>query len=105
MGMSCGGIMSYGAAHDPHVTTVGIWNSGLFGDDNKKTYDTIHGSVIIITGGDSDIAHDNGKRDFETMPKTIPAGQLGESPACTIRTTKTGMRTRRASNPHATMRG
>ena len=36
MGMSCGGMMSYGAADDPHVITVGIWNSGLFGDDDHK---------------------------------------------------------------------
>jgi dienelactone hydrolase len=72
MGMSCGGLMSYGAAGDPHVTTVGIWNSGLFGDDNKKIHDSIHGSVIIITGGESDIAYANGKKDFETLPKQIP---------------------------------
>jgi hypothetical protein len=28
--------------------------------------------VIIVTGGDSDIAHDNGKRDFELMPAKVP---------------------------------
>jgi len=72
MGMSCGGLMSYGAAGDPRVSTVGIWNSGLFGDDNKKIHDSIHGSVIIITGGESDIAYVNGKKDFETLPKNIP---------------------------------
>ena len=73
MGMSCGGIMSYGAAHDPHVTTVGIWNSGLFSEeDRKKHFDTMHGSAIIITGGESDIAYVNGKQDFETMPARIP---------------------------------
>ena len=27
---------------------------------------------IIITGGESDIAYPNGKRDFETMPARIP---------------------------------
>jgi hypothetical protein len=73
MGMSCGGLMSYGASDDPRVATVGIWNSGLFEDEgNQKIYDGIHGSVIIVTGGDSDIAHDNGKRDFEVMPARIP---------------------------------
>lgn len=75
MGMSCGGLMSYGAAGDPHVTTVGIWNSGLFDDETnsrKKFHDSIHGSVIIITGGESDIAYANGKKDFETLPKNIP---------------------------------
>jgi hypothetical protein len=73
MGMSCGGLMSYGASNDPRVATVGIWNSGLFPDDgNQKIYDGIHGSVIIMTGGESDIAYENGKRDFEVMPASVP---------------------------------
>jgi hypothetical protein len=73
MGMSCGGLMSYGASNDPRVATVGIWNSGLFPDDgNAKIYDGIHGSVIIVTGGESDVAYPNGKRDFEVMPARIP---------------------------------
>jgi len=73
MGMSCGGLMSYGASNDPRVATVGIWNSGLFEDEgNAKIYAGIHGSVIIVTGGESDIAYANGKRDFEVMPPRIP---------------------------------
>jgi dienelactone hydrolase len=73
MGMSCGGLMSYGAANDPRVATVGIWNSGLFPDErNAQIYAGIHGSVIIVTGGESDIAYANGKRDFEVVPARIP---------------------------------
>ena len=73
MGMSCGGLMSYGASNDPRVATVGIWNSGLFEDErNAAVYAGIHGSVIIVTGGESDIAHANGKRDFEVMPPRVP---------------------------------
>jgi dienelactone hydrolase len=73
MGMSCGGLMSYGASNDPRVATVGIWNSGLFEDArNAPIYAGIHGSVIIVTGGESDIAYANGKRDFEVMPTKIP---------------------------------
>ena len=73
MGMSCGGLMSYGASNDPRVATVGIWNSGLFEDArNAAIYAGIHGSVIIVTGGESDIAYTNGKRDFEVMPARIP---------------------------------
>jgi dienelactone hydrolase len=73
MGMSCGGLMSYGASADPRVATVGIWNSGLFPDDgNAALYGAINGSVIIVTGGESDIAYENGKRDFEEMPASIP---------------------------------
>jgi hypothetical protein len=73
MGMSCGGLMSYGASNDPRVATVGIWNSGLFPDEaNAALYDDINGSVIIVTGGESDIAYENGKRDFEDMPERVP---------------------------------
>jgi dienelactone hydrolase len=73
MGMSCGGLMAYGASNDPRVATVGIWNSGLFEDKgNAAIYAGIHGSVIIVTGGESDIAYANGKRDFEVMPARIP---------------------------------
>jgi hypothetical protein len=72
MGMSCGGLMSYGASADPRIATVGIWNSGMFDPKDQKIIDGIHSSVIIITGGESDIAHDNGKSDFEVMPPRVP---------------------------------
>jgi hypothetical protein len=71
MGMSCGGLMSYGASADPRVATVGIWNSGLIQPD-EKIFAGLHSPVIIVTGGETDIAYANGKRDFETMPATIP---------------------------------
>ena len=38
----------------------------------RKIYAGIHGPVIIVTGGESDIAYANGKRDFEVMPARIP---------------------------------
>jgi hypothetical protein len=71
MGMSCGGLMSYGASADPRIATVGIWNSGLIQPD-EKIFGGLHSSVIIVTGGETDIAYANGKRDFETMPAKIP---------------------------------
>jgi hypothetical protein len=71
MGMSCGGLMSYGASADPRVATVGIWNSGLIQPD-EKIFAGLHSPVIIVTGGESDIAYANGKRDFETLPAKIP---------------------------------
>ena len=71
MGMSCGGLMSYGASADPRVATVGIWNSGLIQPD-EKIFAGLHSPAIIVTGGESDIAYANGKRDFETMPAKIP---------------------------------
>jgi dienelactone hydrolase len=71
MGMSCGGLMSYGASNDSRVATVGIWNSGLFEADHDL-YENINGSVIIVTGGESDIAYANGRRDFEDLPDDVP---------------------------------
>jgi dienelactone hydrolase len=71
MGMSCGGLMSYGASADPRVATVGIWNSGLIQPD-EKIFAGLHSPVIIVTGSEKDIAYANGKRDFETMPARIP---------------------------------
>jgi len=71
MGMSCGGLMSYNVSADPRVATVGIWNSGLIQPD-EKIFAGLHSSVIIVTGGESDIAYANGKRDFETLPARVP---------------------------------
>jgi len=63
--------MSYGASADPRIATVGIWNSGLIQPD-EKIIGGLHSSVIIVTGGESDMAHANGKRDFDTMPARVP---------------------------------
>ncbi len=71
MGMSCGGLMTYGASSDPRISTIGIWNSGLLQVD-EKIYNDLHSSIIIITGGESDIAFPNGKRDYETLKDTKP---------------------------------
>lgn len=71
MGMSCGGLMSYGASSDPRVTTVGIWNSGLLSPD-ANLLGALHQPLILITGGESDIAYANGKRDFEVIPDHVP---------------------------------
>lgn len=71
MGMSCGGLMAYGASGDQRVKTVGIWNSGLL-EPNAAIFNALHSSVLIVTGGPSDVAHPNGLRDFQTMPRNIP---------------------------------
>jgi hypothetical protein len=71
MGMSCGGLMAYNVSADPRIATVGIWNSGLLQPD-EKIFAGLHSPVIIATGGETDIAYANGKRDFETMPARVP---------------------------------
>ena len=86
-GMSCGGLQALEAAPDPRVTTAMICNSGIINssggggggggmggmpaltkDDLKK----LHGSIIYILGGDSDIAYANGMDDFEKI-EDLPA--------------------------------
>lgn len=71
MGMSCGGLMTYGASSDKRITTIGIWNSGLL-EPNAAIFAGLHSSVLIVTGGPQDVAYPNGLRDFETMPAAIP---------------------------------
>ena len=56
---------------DKRITTVGIWNSGLL-EPNPPIFAALHSPVILITGGPQGIAHPNGLRDFETLPKNIP---------------------------------
>ena len=82
MGMSCGGLMAYNVSADPRVATVGIWNSGLIQPD-EKIFAGLHSSVIIVTGGESDIAYANGKRDFETLPARVPCSTASIRPWAT----------------------
>jgi dienelactone hydrolase len=75
MGQSCGGVQAIAAARDPRVTTLGVWNSGLFNDDwrgmtmaaapvNKRDLKRLHGTAIYITGEPSDVAFKNAQDDF-----------------------------------------
>nr|PZN22072.1 MAG: alpha/beta hydrolase [Pseudomonadota bacterium] len=67
-GFSCGGLMAEGTAGDPRITTWGITSSGMFGA-NQALYQSIHTPVLIVLGGPSDIAYENGKRDYENIRK------------------------------------
>jgi dienelactone hydrolase len=75
MGQSCGGVQAIDAAHDPRVTTLGVWNSGAFPVDgrawsiaaanaDKAVLKTLHGSAIYISGEPSDVAFNNANDDF-----------------------------------------
>jgi len=65
-GFSCGGLMSEGTAGDPRMTSVGITSSGLTSAD-QAFYKTVHTPFLIIVGGTSDIAYENGKRDYDNI--------------------------------------
>lgn len=65
-GFSCGGLMSTGTAGDPRITTWGSTSSGTF-NSNQALYQSVHTPVLIIEGGPSDIAYENGLRDYESI--------------------------------------
>jgi len=75
MGMSCGGLQALDGAHDPRVTTLGVWNSGTYSDDRraleiaaakatKAGLKTLRIPTIYVTGDPSDIAFANTEDDF-----------------------------------------
>lgn len=65
-GFSCGGLMAEGTAGDPRMTTWGLNSSGMF-SANQAFYKTIHTPVLIVLGGPSDIAYENGERDYDNI--------------------------------------
>ena len=78
MGMSCGGLQAIDAAHDPRVTTLGVWNSGVIGegpdprvlagaDATKASLQTLRVPAIYVTGDASDIAYPNAEDDFARL--------------------------------------
>lgn len=71
-GFSCGGLMSEGTAGDPRITTWALNSSGLF-STNQAFYKTIHTPVLLVEGGPSDMAYENGQRDYNGIsPLGIP---------------------------------
>jgi len=82
MGMSCGGLQALDAAHDPRVTTLGVWNSGTYSDDKrameiaaanatKAGLKSLRIPTLYVTGDPSDIAFANTEDDFERI-ESIP---------------------------------
>ena len=78
MGMSCGGLQAIDAAHDPRVTTLGVWNSGVIGGGpdprvlagaaaTKESLTTLRVPAIYVSGDASDIAFVNAEDDFARL--------------------------------------
>ena len=65
-GFSCGGLMAENVSGDPRFTAIGITSSGLMGA-NAGLYDKMHAPFKIMNGGPSDIAYENGLRDYEQI--------------------------------------
>ena len=65
-GFSCGGLMAENVSGDPRFTAIGITSSGLMGA-NATLYGRIHTPFKIMNGGSSDIAYQNGLRDYQQI--------------------------------------
>ena len=65
-GFSCGGLMAENVSDDPRFTAIGITSSGLMGA-NAALYQGIHTPFKIMNGGSSDIAYENGLRDYQQI--------------------------------------
>jgi hypothetical protein len=65
-GFSCGGLMAANVSGDPRFSAIGITSSGLM-SANDALYDKIHTPFKIMNGGSSDIAYQNGLRDYDEI--------------------------------------
>jgi len=80
-GFSCGGLMAENVSSDPRFAAIGITSSGLFEVD-EELYDGIHTPFKIMNGGPSDVAYDNGLRDYEQISsRGIPIVYFSETSA------------------------
>jgi hypothetical protein len=75
-GWSCGGLQALSAAQDPRVKTAVIMNSGFFNDganpiegvvSDKALLSGLHGSILYVLGGPTDIAYANGTDDYRRI--------------------------------------
>ncbi len=82
MGQSCGGLMTLGASSDERLTTLMIWNSGMFERD-QMIYMGLHTPIAYIIGGPDDVAYPQAEADFaaiENVPVfygNLPVGHSG----------------------------
>ncbi len=65
-GFSCGGLMAENVSGDPRFAAIGFTSSGLMAA-NDNLYDKIRTPWKIMNGGSSDIAYENGLRDYEEI--------------------------------------
>ncbi|SPO01617.1 uncharacterized protein DNG_04291 [Cephalotrichum gorgonifer] len=73
-GMSCGGIEAYGQNEDDRISAFGIFNSGtLDASKTDATLAAIKTPIFFFLGGQSDIAYENGMRDYKAVPEGLPS--------------------------------
>lgn len=73
MGMSCGGLQAIEISKDPRIKTTMVCNSGVLPNPSpmpampaltKEALTLLHGPVLYLMGGPSDIAYKNAMDDF-----------------------------------------
>ncbi|CAJ2509349.1 Uu.00g143750.m01.CDS01 [Anthostomella pinea] len=70
-GFSCGGIQAYDQIWDSRVATIGIFSSGLL--TNTTAASSFNKPILYCLGGTTDIAYENGERDFDNLPANTPS--------------------------------
>jgi dienelactone hydrolase len=70
MGQSCGGFLALELGADPRVNTIGVFNSGLQGN-NTAQLTALHGPVLLINGHERDFLMASSKATFEAID-TLP---------------------------------
>jgi len=68
MGQSCGGFMSLELGADPRVKTIGVFNSGVQGN-NMSQLAALHGPVLLINGHERDFLMASSKATFDAIDK------------------------------------
>jgi uncharacterized protein len=91
-GHSCGGLQALAVSDDPRIDTTLVLNSGIYVDPgsgrsrvrvDKSQLARLHGPVLYLTGGPTDIAHNNTIDDVERIDRVpvffgwIPVGHGG----------------------------
>src|SRR5512134_770059 len=68
MGQSCGGFLSLELGSDPRVDTIGVFNSGVQGD-NIARLAALHGPVLLINGHERDFLMASSKATYDAIDK------------------------------------
>ena len=68
MGQSCGGFLSLELGADPRVDTIGVFNSGVQGN-NMTQLAALHGPVLLINGHERDFLMASSKATYDAIDK------------------------------------
>jgi len=73
-GQSCGGIQAlHVGAQDSRVKLITLFNSGSLNAKDTAMAKKVAVPIGYFLGGPSDIAYNNGQKDYQNLPSKIPA--------------------------------